>query len=87
MQDIEKMLESRMSEISAYITEMQKDREDHLHRTAEIEQQTASAEKNHERCRRALQALKGDNEPKAVKAEIEAEFGIPQPTYRPGRDR
>jgi chromosome segregation ATPase len=92
MMDIEKMIDSRMNEISNFITEMQKEREDHLHRTAQIDQQCADAEKDYDRCRRAMKALRGEDEPKPMTSNKEAtlaelEFGVPQPPYHPGRDR
>lgn len=84
MMDLMKSLAARRDEISNYITEVQKEREHLISRLSEIDQSTASAERDHRRIQRAMEALDGDNEPRESMGKAVDALMPTVPPYRPG---
>ena len=89
MMDLMKSLQARYEEISAYISEVQREREHLLSRLSEIDQGTAEAERDLRRVQRSMQAWEGADEPKestmpTIGVELTGVCANKPVSYRPG---
>ena len=90
--DVRKMLESRLNEISSFLESMGKEREHTVEVLNRIDDDIHNAERDHRRIQRAINAINGDDEPqKAMAAAVESlaasECGemVRGTVYHPGR--